>query len=60
MDDRFLQLALLLTAAALPLMGLRARADTPRGRLVFRVCLAIYVAAAAIGFVLLLREQGPG
>jgi hypothetical protein len=41
-------------------MGIRDRADTPRGRLVFRVCLAIYVAAAVIGGVLLAREGGAG
>ena len=60
MNDRLLQLVLLLTAAALPLLGLRDRAVTPQGRLVFRVCLAIYVAAAVVGFVLLAREGGAG
>ncbi len=47
-------------AGALPLMGLRARADTPRARLAFRVCLAVYVAAAIVGGVLLARERGAG
>lgn len=60
MNDRLLQFVLLLTAGALPLMGLRDRADTPRGRLVFRVCLGVYVAAAVIGGVLLAREGGAG
>ena len=58
--DRFAQLALLLTAAALPLMGLRDRATTAQGRLVFRVCLGLYIAAAVIGLILLLRERGAG
>ena len=37
-----------------------ARADTPRGRLAFRVCLAVYAAAAVIGVMLLAREWGAG
>jgi len=57
-NERLLQLVFLLTAAALPLLGLRDRATTRQGRLVFRTCLAIYIAAAVIGFVLLAREGG--
>lgn len=56
MNERLLQLALLLTAAALPLMGLRSRAVTPRGRLTYRVCLAAYIVIAMGAFVLLASE----
>ena len=60
MNERLLQFALLLTAGALPLLALRDRATTARGRLGFRVCLAIYLAVGLVGLVLLAREGGAG
>lgn len=50
----------LLSAAALPLIGLRHGAVTPRARLTYRLCLLAYVVVAAVALVLLVRDQTSG